>query len=90
MNKESHLVEEMNKIIGNDSLLVINGLTDSELREFATRLKWGTLGPDGNDVRKFKTLNDLATDHLESILITQRQISKLYSKVILYIIKSRQ
>ncbi len=56
------------------------------LNELANTLEWGTYR-DGE--YKFFPLNDLTSDHLENILITQRQIPYKYSRVILYILKNR-
>ena len=59
------------------------------LDQLARELPWGTYGPNGDQERTVKILNDLDTDHLENILITQRQIHVVYSKTILHILKRR-
>ena len=53
-------------------------------------LKWGSFGPDGHEHQKVRVLNDLGTDHLEAILITQPQIGRLYRAAILELLKVRK
>ena len=67
----------------------LNRLSDTELECAARTLRWGTYGPTGTDRLSIKYLNDLDTDHLENILVTQYEITELYRKVILYILKRR-
>ena len=64
-------------------------LTDDDLDHLAAVTKWGTYGPNGDQPRVDKPLNQLDTDHLENILITQRHISWQISCVILHILKNR-
>ena len=67
----------------------INSLRERELEAYSKSLLWGTYGPTGTDKLKVKKLNDLATYHLENILVTQDSVPHLYRKVILYILKNR-
>lgn len=66
-----------------------NSLTDKELQTCAECLQWGTYGPNGDKPMKVRYLNDLNTDHLQNILVTQSHISSLYRKVILWLLKKR-
>ena len=53
-------------------------------------MKWGSFGPDGREHQKVRVLNDLGTDHLEAILITQPQIGRVYRAAILELLKVRK
>jgi hypothetical protein len=64
-------------------------LDNAQLSVLSTTLRWGTYGPEGKRPLAVRYLADLDTDHLENILITQRQISVLYSKTIIFILKQR-
>lgn len=64
--------------------------TSKELTlEEAKKLKWGTYGKSGTDPLKWINLGDAETDHLEAIFETQPQISILYRKALLLILKER-
>jgi hypothetical protein len=67
----------------------LSQLTTECLDQLARELPWGTYGKNGDQDRVVKFLGDLDTDHLENILITQRQIHVIYSKTILHILKRR-
>lgn len=70
-------------------------ITTDMLNALAGRLKWGTYGASGLESLKVKILNDLDTNHLENILITQlnpimdSDMLMLYRRVILHILKKR-
>jgi len=53
------------------------------------QLKWGSHGPEGKDPKQIRTLNDLDTDHLEAILITQPHIGNTYRAAILALLHRR-
>jgi hypothetical protein len=79
-----------------DQLIFLATLTEdlsqlnSECLDYlAGSLEWRTYGKDGKGEGVIKALNDLDTDHLENILITQRHIHVIYSKTILHILKRR-
>ena len=67
----------------------LNSYTQKELDDASKRLQWGTFGPDGQRPMQVRYLNDLDTDHLENIMVTQPQITPIYKKVILHILKLR-
>ena len=52
------------------------------------KLLWGTYGKDGKSPLKYVLLKNCETEHLEMIL-KQPKLGKLYSKVILSILKDR-
>lgn len=67
------------------------GLTeDSPIGEFAEKAMWGTYGKPRKATMEWKRLRDLSTEHLEMILITQRQISYAYTQTILFILRQRR
>lgn len=66
----------------------IRSYPDEELDKYSILLKWTSYDESGKE-RKMKSLCELDTEHLENILITQRHISLIYSRVILYILKKR-
>lgn len=68
---------------------LVEGISKETLDKLANHLTWGTFGRTGDKPMKVKTLNSLDTGHLENILITQKQIDFIYSKVILHILKQR-
>lgn len=66
------------------------GLTqDSPLTEFMDNLTWRTYGRGGNDPLTRKRLRDCDTEHLQNILITQRQIPLIMSRAIIAILQER-
>ena len=67
----------------------VNSISPSRLDELASTMPWGTFGPDGIRPMEVRYLSDLDTDHLENILVTQKHIDFIYSKVILHLIKKR-
>lgn len=67
----------------------IRNIPNTTLDELANTKLWGTFGPDGVGPMRMRTLGSLDTEHLENILITQKQISTIYSAVILHILKGR-
>lgn len=67
----------------------VNSVSSEQLDELSTTMRWGTFGPTGNKPMQIRFLNDLETDHLENILVTQKHIDYMYSKVILHLIKKR-
>lgn len=67
----------------------VRSMPIKQLDELADTLAWGTYGISGDQSMRKRTLNSLETDHLENILITQKQISYIYAKVILHILKMR-
>ena len=67
----------------------VNSITPSRLDELAATMPWGSFGSDGIRPREVRYLSDLDTDHLENILVTQKHIDFIYSKVILHLIKKR-
>ncbi len=71
-----------------DSDMSAAGLTkDSPLIEFMDKLTWGTRG--GSDPLTYKRLRDCDTEHLQNILITQRQIPLMMSRAIIAILQER-
>jgi hypothetical protein len=59
------------------------------LAKVRSELVWGTFGKEGDKPCKVRFLDDLETEHLENILITQRHIKQVYSLVIVTILKER-
>ncbi len=59
------------------------------LAKVRSELVWGTFGKQGDQPCKVRFLDDLETEHLENILITQKHISQVYSLVIVTILKER-
>lgn len=57
--------------------------------EAAKQLKWGTHGKSGTDPLKIINLGDAETDHLEAIFVTQPQLTTIYRKALLFILKER-
>lgn len=51
---------------------------------------WGTNGPLGDQPTIYKHLTDCDTDHLETILTTQRHISGETRRIIEHILKTRE
>jgi hypothetical protein len=82
---------EIGKLPHKDKLLQETGasLNDEEAYLKGGELVWGTFGPSGKEARRDLRLIDCDTDHLENILITQVQITPLYKRVILAILKRR-
>lgn len=54
-----------------------------------THLSWGTMGPNLDEPCRDIPLCELATDHLENILITQVHIGAETRAIILHILKGR-
>lgn len=72
------------------SQLCAMGLTiDSPLTEFMDKLTWATYGRGGKDPLTYKRLRDCDTEHLQNILITQRQIPLITSRAIIAILQER-
>ena len=67
----------------------VNSITPSRLDELASLTRWGTYGPTGDKPMQARFLSDLDTDHLENILVTQKHIDFMCSKIILHLIKKR-
>ena len=67
----------------------VNEIKPFQFERFANELKWGTYGPDGQGELKIKSLNELDTNHLENIIITQGQAPDIYKATIIYLIKKR-
>lgn len=57
--------------------------------EEAKMLQWVTCGKSGTDPLKIITLGEAETEHLEAIFETQPQLSRLYRKALLLILKER-
>jgi len=73
-----------------DEFMTALGLTkDSPITDFADRLIWGTYGRPACVPAQWKKLRDLDTEHLENILIGQRQIPRIYSRAMLVILRER-
>lgn len=53
------------------------------------RHPWGSYGPAADQPLNVRTLEDLDTEHLENILITQRHLSNEYAASILMLLKQR-
>lgn len=51
--------------------------------------KWGTFGPDRDEELQEYTINNLSTQHLENILITQPYIKNEMRAAILMLLKKR-
>lgn len=67
----------------------LNDLTPKRLEEMSHEMPWRTFGPNSDQPCKVRYLADLETDHLQNILVTQKHISMMYSKVIMYLIEKR-
>ena len=50
---------------------------------------WGTYGPDFRQPLSEHSIADLSTQHLENILITQRQLTNEHAAAILMLLKKR-
>lgn len=88
---ESPFSEETKKWIhvrGSDKLQPLRD-DPALLSRIRKELTWGTYGKEGKSPLKCRWLDDLDTEHLENILITQRHIPQVYSLVIVTILKER-
>lgn len=68
-----------------------NCYSPEELQRFAETIPWRSTYRDENgDLQtKDRFLNELTTSHLENIIVTQKHIDVILSRVILHILKTR-
>lgn len=53
-------------------------------------LFWGTFGKNGKDPVKYLSLNELESDHIQNILLTQKNISAYYRNIFKKILRKRK
>ena len=84
-----HPVRQADEFPDDESMVVLGLTKDSSIAEFQNRLVWGTFGRPAQHPVQWKRLRELDTEHLENILVSQRQIPHIYSRAILGILRER-
>lgn len=69
-----------------ESLVITEGMP---LKDIAQKLLWITKAKDSGGAWKYVRLQDCETGHLEAILETQKQISRIYIAAIAFILGER-